>query len=327
MANVVAGTGITITDNSGEGMTPVISVTAGTYDEYGAASTAEANAVAYANTVANTAYSNSVSYIDTRTINDLFDVSIANVANGDFLRYNGSSWINDPVNLATDTVGDYLANISAGTGIIISNSGGEGSNPVISINSEFTLTANGDVDGSVLISNLANATLTLTIANGSVTSDKIDFGFVETLLSGNNIEIIGEIGVGALSPEISVSDDPSFNTVTAEHLIVDGIEIDTTGAVFGQVLKFNGVKFIPDEDTAEDGLGTVSKYSATIGDGANTTFTVTHGLGTRDVLVEIYETGYYETVYAAVRRSNLNSIEVTFATPPDSSSRRVVVTG
>jgi len=327
LANIVSGTGITITDNLGEGMTPVISVTPNIYDEYGAASSAEANAVSYANTLANTAYSNSVSYVDSRTINNLSDVNIANVASGDFLRYNGISWINDPVNLATDTVGDYLANISAGTGILISNSGGEGSNPIISIDSEFTLTANGDVDGSVLISNLANATLTLTIANGSVTSDKIDFGFVETLVAGNNIEIIGEIGVGALSPEISVSDDPSFNTVTAQHLFVDGIEIDTTGAIFGQVLKFDGVKFIPDEDTAEEGLGTVSKYSATIGDGTNTTFTVTHGLGTRDVIVEIYETDYYETVYAAVKRVNLNSIEVTFSTPPSSSSRRVVVTG
>ncbi len=308
-------------------MTPVIAVSSGMFDAYGAASSAESNAVLYASSAANTAYSNAVSYVNGRVINDLFDVTITDVANGDFLRYNGTAWINDPVNLTTDTVGNYVQSLIAGSGIEITNNSGEGSTPTISLDSEFTLTANGDVDGSVLISNLSNSTLTLTIANASITSEKLDLNYIETISAGNNIELIGEIGLGALTPEISVSDDPSFNTVTTEHLIVDGIEIDTTGATFGQILKFNGVKFIPDQDNAEEGLGTVSKYSSTIGDGANTVFTITHSLGTRDVVVEIYETVNYETVYAATRRVNLNSIEVTFSTPPDASSRRVVITG
>lgn len=308
-------------------MTPVIAVSSGTFDAYGAAVNAESNAVSYASSAANTAYSNAVSYVNARTINDLSDVTINSAASGDFLRYNGTAWINDPVNLSTDTIGDYVQSLVAGSGIEIANNSGEGSTPTISLNSQFTLTANGDVDGSVVIPNLSNAILTLTIANASVTSEKLDLTYLETVSAGNNIELIGEIGLGALTPEISVSDDPSFNTVTTEHLIVDGIEIDTTGATFGQILKFNGVKFIPDQDNAEEGLGTVSKYSSTIGDGANTVFTITHSLGTRDVVVEIFETVYYETVYAAVKRINLNSIEVTFSTPPDASSRRVVITG
>jgi hypothetical protein len=66
-------------------------------------------------------------------IDDIGDVTIASAASGDFLKYNGSAWVNDAINLGTDTVGDYLANVTAGTGVTIANAGGEGSNPTFSI--------------------------------------------------------------------------------------------------------------------------------------------------------------------------------------------------
>ncbi len=54
-------------------------------------------------------------------LNDLADVTITSAANGDFLRWNGSAWINDAVNLSTDTVGSYVESLVVGTGITISN--------------------------------------------------------------------------------------------------------------------------------------------------------------------------------------------------------------
>lgn len=73
-----------------------------------------------------------VSDISNHGISDLSDVTISDPANGDFLRYNGANWINDPVNLTTDTVGDYVAKLEAGTGITITNNSGEGATPNIS---------------------------------------------------------------------------------------------------------------------------------------------------------------------------------------------------
>lgn len=73
------------------------------------------------------------STITISSIDDLGDVTISGAANGDFLRYNGSNWINEPVNLSTDTVGDYVANLTSGTGITITNAGGEGSTPTIAV--------------------------------------------------------------------------------------------------------------------------------------------------------------------------------------------------
>lgn len=75
-----------------------------------------------------------VSDISNHGISDLSDVVINDAANGDFLRYNGSNWINDPVNLTTDTVGDYVATVSSGLGISVTNIGGEGATPNVALN-------------------------------------------------------------------------------------------------------------------------------------------------------------------------------------------------
>lgn len=144
VSNLVAGTGITITDNSGEGMSPVIKVS----DSYGsnisnAIAAAETSAISYASNLANTAYSNAVSYVNSRILDDISDVVLSNtLGNGDFLRYNGNVWINDPVNLSTDTIGNYVDSLISGTGVIISNNSGEGTTPTISIGQDVSSSAN-----------------------------------------------------------------------------------------------------------------------------------------------------------------------------------------
>jgi hypothetical protein len=70
-------------------------------------------------------------------LNDLGDVTITSAADGDFLRWNGSAWINDAVNLSTDTVGDYVASLVAGTGITLSNNSGEAATPTINVDTSI----------------------------------------------------------------------------------------------------------------------------------------------------------------------------------------------
>jgi hypothetical protein len=74
-----------------------------------------------------------VSDISNHGISDLSDVTINDASDGDFLRYNGSNWINDPVNLTTDTVGDYISTVTEGNGISVTNTGGEGATPNIAL--------------------------------------------------------------------------------------------------------------------------------------------------------------------------------------------------
>lgn len=55
-------------------------------------------------------------------LDGLSNVEVPSPASGDFLKWNGTAWVNDPINLGTDTVGSYIASLTAGTGITVSGS-------------------------------------------------------------------------------------------------------------------------------------------------------------------------------------------------------------
>ena len=70
------------------------------------------------------------------------------------------------------------------------------------------------------------------------------------------------------------------------------------------------------------------KFSANVGDASATQFTVTHNLGTRDVLVQVVRVASpYDTVECDVERDTTNSVIVRFATAPTSNQYRVVILG
>jgi len=69
----------------------------------------------------------------------------------------------------------------------------------------------------------------------------------------------------------------------------------------------------------------VQKYAALVGDGTNTSFTVTHNLGTRDVVVSVYDAATYEEVMTDVTRTSTSAISVGFAVAPSANAYRVVV--
>jgi hypothetical protein len=70
------------------------------------------------------------------------------------------------------------------------------------------------------------------------------------------------------------------------------------------------------------------KYSVSIGDGTNTTFTVTHGLATEDVYVSVREAvGFKEFVLADIAVTGTGTISVTFGDIPTSNQYRVTVIG
>ena len=83
-------------------------------------------------------------------------------------------------------------------------------------------------------------------------------------------------------------------------------------------------------ETTAGGLSTstpvLSRISAQNCANATTT-TITHNFGTKDVIVQIYDTTTDETVYADVVRTSTNVVTITFATAPAADAYRIVVTG
>lgn len=64
----------------------------------------------------------------------------------------------------------------------------------------------------------------------------------------------------------------------------------------------------------------VTSYATTITD----TATVSHGYGTRDVIVQLYDTVTNETVYADVERTSTTQVTITFSTTPTNPIRVLV---
>ena len=59
--------------------------------------------------------------------------------------------------------------------------------------------------------------------------------------------------------------------------------------------------------------------------GSATSYAVTHGLGTKDVVIEVYEVASGETVYTDVVRTSTDVVTISFATAPASGEFRVVI--
>jgi hypothetical protein len=74
--------------------------------------------------------------------------------------------------------------------------------------------------------------------------------------------------------------------------------------------------------------GRIKKVSANIGDGSATTYTVTHNLNSRDVIVRVFpNSGNYDDVEVDVQRTSVNDVALVFATAPATNAYRVVVIG
>lgn len=70
----------------------------------------------------------------------------------------------------------------------------------------------------------------------------------------------------------------------------------------------------------------VTKYATNVGDGTNTSYTITHNLATRDVVVSLYDNSApYAEVMADVEHSTTNTITLLFSVAPTTDKYRVVV--
>ena len=66
-------------------------------------------------------------------------------------------------------------------------------------------------------------------------------------------------------------------------------------------------------------------YATNIGNGVATSYQVTHNLGTRDVMVQLYDNSSYDTVYADVVRNTVNQITITTNSAIATNDVRVLI--
>lgn len=110
--------------------------------------------------------------ITTSSIDDLSDVVITTPVLNNYLRWNGTTWVNHPIELGTHTQGDYVDSLVAGTGVTILNNTGAGATPTVRIGQAVGTTssptfANITATGNI---NAVNATFSgnLTVQGNAV---------------------------------------------------------------------------------------------------------------------------------------------------------------
>lgn len=319
---ITAGNGISVDYNDGAGTLTIantgVTSLLGTTNEVDVSASAGAVTISLpstinANTTGNAATATTLE--TSRAISLGGDLSgSASFNGGSDITINATIQANS-VALGTDTTGDYVAGATAGTGISVSGSGGEGSNLTISNTGVLSLTGTANE-------------VTVSASAGNIT-----VGLPDNVTVAGDLTVDGNLTVSGSTTYLNtatlqVEDNKVLlNSNTTGSPSVDaGIEVERGDAA--------NAEFFWDESearwSASNGSATyvaALKYSANVGNNSSTSFAITHNLGTRDVTVNVYDNTTYETVEVDIARTNANTVTVTFAVAPSTDAYRVVITG
>ena len=106
-----------------------------------------------------------------------------------------------------------------------------------------------------------------------------------------------------------------------------GNGLSLSGSQFSVVPKSGGGLVVDGTGVGIDSAyaGAAKRYAAAIGDGAATSISVTHGLGTTDVVVQVRNTSTGEVVDVDLTVTSATVVTLGFATAPAAGAYRVVV--
>ena len=285
---------------------------------------------------------------------------IYNTSDNQLKLYNGSAW----VNVGGDITG---VDITAGTGLTgtVSTTSGQHTQTITLANTAVTAGSYGsassiptftvDAQGRLTAAGSVGVTTTLTIDGDSTTQD-VALADDDLKIIGTANEIVTSVTKSGtdVSLTISLPDDVTIGndlTVLGDLQVTgttttNNVETVSTsnGVIFeGNVADANEVTLIAGTVSADrtitlpDATGTVqlvqtSTFATSIGDGSATLYTVTHNLGTKDVIVQLYDNSTYDTVYADVRRldtvgtNHNNIVTIEFSVAPITNDIRVLIT-
>lgn len=180
----------------------------------------------------------------------------------------------------------------------------------------------------------------------SLNAETITLSGLAGATSDTNAFLVSDSGVIKTRTGAQVRSDIGAGTVTsvavttAAPLVVDsGSPVTSSGTIELSVSDASttdkGVsKLATVAETGSMASATVAvtpaglsafRASANIGDETTRDFDISHGMGTRDVIVQIYDNSTYDTVYTDVIRTDLDNIRVSFITAPTADQYRVLI--
>ena len=142
--------------------------------------------------------------------------------------------------------------------------------------------------------------------------------------TGNTIDVVGtsgRISVAASAVDIS-STYVGQSTITTLGTVATGTWEGTTVDVA------HGGTGAVTTAAAKTSLGFTTRFSANVGDGAATDYTITHSLASRDLIIQVREAASpYEQVSVDIEYTTENTATLRFAAAPGVNAYRIIAIG
>lgn len=129
----------------------------------------------------------------------------------------------------------------------------------------------------------------------------------------------GTFNVGAGNGVTVASDTVALASTVAGDGLTYTTGVLAVGAGTGLTVSVDAV--------AVDTSVVARHVAADVGNGSATSIAVTHNLGTRDVIVDLYDKTTFETVDCDVTRTDTTTVTLGFATAPAAAAYRAVIAG
>ena len=181
-------------------------------------------------------------------------------------------------------------------------------------NGIYTLTTVGTVSTNWVLTRATDFDTAAEISGG-------DFTFVD---AGSTLANTGWVSVDEVT---TVGTDPIvFQQFSGAGTYTASTGVLLTGTNFTGVVVASGGLSVGASGFELDTTIAVRKYAANVGDGTATTYTVSHNLGTKDVIVSVYDNSSpYAELICDVQHTSTTAITLLFSVAPTSNQYRVVV--
>lgn len=249
---------------------------------------------------------NNIVVAGTQTIND---TTLINTANG--ILFEGATADAFETKLvATDPTADRT--------ITLKNASG-----TLAFTSDLPSTATASANGTARVSAGNGIDVSVSSGNFTVSADlKANGGIVV-----ESTELAVDLGASSITGTLAISDGGTGATTASAAFTA--LKQDATTSATGVVELATAAEALAGSNSTKALVPSsfaAREFTATIGDGAATSIDVTHNLGTRNVMVQMFDSSTYENVYAEVARTSTSAVNIRFNTAPATNDVTVLIT-